>query len=50
MMIRHCTPGEVDDICAVINDAASAYRGIIAADRWKDPHPRGYVEDRDVGD
>ena len=37
-MIRQCTPAEFDDIWAVIDDAAAAYRGIIAADRWNDPY------------
>ena len=37
-MIRPCTPDELDDICAVINDAAIAYRGVIAEDRWHDPY------------
>ncbi len=31
-------PTEFDEICTVINDAAVAYRGIIAADCWKDPY------------
>ena len=38
MIIRQCKPAELDDVCAVINDAAVAYRGIIAPDRWKDPY------------
>ena len=38
MIIRQCEPAELDDVCAVINDAAVAYRGIIAPDRWKDPY------------
>lgn len=37
-MIRQCTPAEFDEIWTVIDDAASAYRGIIAPDRWKDPY------------
>lgn len=37
-MIRRCKLAEFDDMCAVVNDAAAAYRGIIAADRWKDPY------------
>ena len=36
--IRLCKPADFDEICAVVNDAAVAYRGIIAADRWKDPY------------
>jgi GNAT superfamily N-acetyltransferase len=38
MMIRQCEPAELDAVCSVVNDAAVAYRGIIAADRWKDPY------------
>lgn len=38
-MIRDCRlPEEFDAILAVINDGASAYRGIIPADRWKEPY------------
>ena len=38
MLIRPCTPSDLDEVCAVVNDAAIAYRGIIAADRWKEPY------------
>jgi GNAT superfamily N-acetyltransferase len=37
-MIRRCTPADVDQIVAVINDAAEAYRGVIPADRWHEPY------------
>ncbi|MGE0747819.1 MAG: GNAT family N-acetyltransferase [Rhodospirillales bacterium] len=38
-MIRDCRlPDEFDAILAVINDGASAYRGVIPADRWKEPY------------
>lgn len=37
-MIRECRAIEYEDICAVINDAAEAYRGVIAADCWKEPY------------
>lgn len=36
--IRPCGTGDVTEICAVINDAAIAYRGIIAPDCWKAPY------------
>jgi GNAT superfamily N-acetyltransferase len=36
--IRRATPVDVDEICVVINDAAEAYRGVIAADRWHEPY------------
>ncbi len=37
-MIRTCDPSEFEVICEIINDAAQAYRGVIPADRWKDPY------------
>jgi len=37
-MIRPCDPGEFEGIYEIINDAARAYRGVIPADRWKDPY------------
>ncbi len=36
--IRRCGAHDVAEICAVINDAASAYRGVIAPDCWKEPY------------
>jgi GNAT superfamily N-acetyltransferase len=39
-MIRLCTETDFHEICAVINDAASAYRGVIPADRWHEPYMR----------
>lgn len=49
-MIRPCEPAEFDDICAVVNDAATAYRAVIAADRWKDPYMSGEDLRREVDD
>ncbi len=37
-MIAKCEPTDFDHIYAIINDAASAYRGIIPEDRWHDPY------------
>ena len=37
-MIRPCTDANFDTICAIINDAAEAYRGVIPVDRWHDPY------------
>jgi N-acetylglutamate synthase-like GNAT family acetyltransferase len=37
-MIRDCNDSDFDAILAIINDAADAYRGIIPADRWKEPY------------
>lgn len=38
MNIRRCSPEEMPVIGEVINAAAEAYRGVIAADRWKEPY------------
>lgn len=37
-MIRKSTPSDLDQIFEVINDAASAYQGVIPADRWREPY------------
>jgi len=37
-MIRRCTDGDVPAIDAIINEAASAYRGVIPADCWHEPY------------
>jgi GNAT superfamily N-acetyltransferase len=36
--LRQCTSSDLPRICDVINDAAVAYRGVIAPDRWKEPY------------
>jgi N-acetylglutamate synthase-like GNAT family acetyltransferase len=38
MIIRRCTAADVDAIDEIINDAAVAYRGVIADDRWHEPY------------
>jgi len=37
-MIGKCEQKDFDDIFEIINDAASAYRGVIPADRWHEPY------------
>jgi N-acetylglutamate synthase-like GNAT family acetyltransferase len=37
-MIQRCNDGDFDEINAVINDSATAYRGVIPPDRWHDPY------------
>jgi GNAT superfamily N-acetyltransferase len=37
-VIRLCTDADLDAMHSVINDSARAYRGIIPADRWKEPY------------
>jgi GNAT superfamily N-acetyltransferase len=38
MTIRRCRDDERDDILAIVNAAAQAYRGVIPADRWHEPY------------
>ena len=47
MMIRLCRDDERDDILAIINAAAEAYRGVIPADRWHEPYMPGHEFDRE---
>ncbi len=37
-MIRQCNDEDFETIYEIINDAALAYKGIIPADRWKEPY------------
>jgi N-acetylglutamate synthase-like GNAT family acetyltransferase len=37
-MIRYCTQSDFDDIFAIVNDGAQAYKGAIPEDRWRDPY------------
>lgn len=37
-MIRPCTDADIPEMCAIINDAATAYRNVIPADRWHEPY------------
>jgi N-acetylglutamate synthase-like GNAT family acetyltransferase len=37
-MIRPCASSEFKVIYEIINDAAQAYKGVIPADRWKEPY------------
>lgn len=38
MSCRPCRDDERDEILAIINAAAEAYRGVIPADRWHEPY------------
>lgn len=38
MSIRACTAADVPAIFEIINDAAQAYKGVIPADRWREPY------------
>jgi N-acetylglutamate synthase-like GNAT family acetyltransferase len=45
-MIRDCTEPDFESILQIINDAASAYKGVIPADRWHEPYmPEGHLRD-----
>lgn len=37
-MIRKCTDQDLEEMHAIINDAAQAYKGIIPDDRWQEPY------------
>lgn len=37
-MIREAERCNIDEMCIVINDGASAYKGVIPADRWHEPY------------
>lgn len=37
-MIRRCTEPDFEAIYQIVNDAAIAYKGIIPADRWREPY------------
>jgi N-acetylglutamate synthase-like GNAT family acetyltransferase len=37
-LIRRCRDDDFEAIFAIVNDAASAYRGVIPADRWSEPY------------
>jgi GNAT superfamily N-acetyltransferase len=36
--IRVCNAADFDDVYAVCNDGAAAYRGVVAAAQWKEPY------------
>jgi GNAT superfamily N-acetyltransferase len=48
--LRPCRPDEIDAIAAVVNDGASAYSGVIPADRWKEPYMAVEEVRREIGD
>jgi len=45
-MIAPGNESDFEDICAIINDAATAYKGIIPEDRWHEP----YMPERELQD
>jgi GNAT superfamily N-acetyltransferase len=44
-VIKPCTAADVEEIQRIVNDAATAYRGVIPADCWHEPYmPRGELD------
>jgi N-acetylglutamate synthase-like GNAT family acetyltransferase len=37
-LIRQCSSNDFETVYEIINDAAQAYKGVIPADRWKEPY------------
>jgi GNAT superfamily N-acetyltransferase len=37
-VIRRCTEDDFETVYSIINDAATAYNGVIPADRWHEPY------------
>lgn len=37
-MLRRCMPHDFEEIWAVVNDGAQAYKGVIPGDRWSEPY------------
>jgi GNAT superfamily N-acetyltransferase len=48
-MIQPCKDSDFAALHAIINDAASAYRGVIPADRWHDPYMSIEALRREIG-
>jgi N-acetylglutamate synthase-like GNAT family acetyltransferase len=45
IMIRKCDENDFQTIYSIINDAASAYKGFIPTDCWKEPYmPQNYLQ------
>jgi GNAT superfamily N-acetyltransferase len=46
--IRPCRDDERDAILAIVNAAAEAYRGVIPADRWREPYMPAAELEREI--
>jgi GNAT superfamily N-acetyltransferase len=49
-MIHRLLPFDFDDILKVVNDAAQVYKGIIPADRWKEPYMPAKELEKEIAD
>ncbi|MFN0301329.1 MAG: GNAT family N-acetyltransferase [Burkholderiales bacterium] len=47
-IIRSCTGADFNAMLAIINDAATAYRGVIPEDCWHDPYMRADELSREI--
>ena len=50
MQIRRCRDDEHAAILAIVNDAAEAYRGVIPADRWREPYMPPHELESEIAD
>jgi GNAT superfamily N-acetyltransferase len=48
--IRRCDGRDLDTILAIVNAAAEAYRGVIPADRWREPYMAREDLEAEIGD
>jgi GNAT superfamily N-acetyltransferase len=48
MSIRPCRDGDREAILTIVNAAAEAYRGVIPADRWREPYMPGEELDEEI--
>jgi GNAT superfamily N-acetyltransferase len=49
-VIRLCNDADFEAILEIINDGASAYRGVIPKDRWKEPYMSGEELRHEISD
>jgi GNAT superfamily N-acetyltransferase len=49
-VIRRCDERDFEEIWAIINDGARAYKGIIPADRWTEPYMSREKLQREIDD
>jgi GNAT superfamily N-acetyltransferase len=47
--IRRCSPADQPVVLEIINAAAEAYRGVIPADRWREPYMPAQELDHEIG-
>ena len=49
-MIRACNHADFSEIWAIIDDGASAYKGMIPSDRWHEPYMSQQELQREIED